>query len=98
MEKVLINQDPSCTIEPDTGAFEMPDMRRYVVAKVLVVPSKNAPDARWMCEFCPGVNARDCTDHQTPADAAASESRAASQAHTENRCVQVKPAWAPPSK
>jgi ribosome-binding ATPase YchF (GTP1/OBG family) len=28
MEKVLINQDPSCTIEPNTGVIEMPDMRR----------------------------------------------------------------------
>jgi hypothetical protein len=70
MEKVLINQDPSCTIKPDTGAFEMPDMRRYVVAKVQGVPSKNALDARWMSEFFPGVNARDCTYHQTPGDAA----------------------------
>jgi len=70
MEKVLINQVPSCTIEADTGVVEIPDMRRYVVAKVQGVPSKNALDARWMSEFCPGVNARDCTDHQTPADAA----------------------------
>jgi hypothetical protein len=70
MEKVLINQDPSCIIEPNTGAIEMPDMRRYVLAKVQGVPSKNALDARWMSEFCPRVNARDCTDHQSPADAA----------------------------
>jgi hypothetical protein len=28
MEKVLINQDPSCTIEPDTGVVEELDMRR----------------------------------------------------------------------
>ena len=48
----------------------MPDMRRYVVAKVKGVPSKNALDARWMSEFCLGVNAGDCTDHQTSADAA----------------------------
>jgi len=85
MEKVLINQDPSCTVEPDTGAFEMPDMRRYVVAKVQGMPSKNALDARWMSEFCPGVNASDCTDRESPADAAASDGRGASQANTENR-------------
>jgi ribosome-binding ATPase YchF (GTP1/OBG family) len=70
MEKVLINQVPSCTIEPNTGAFEMPDMRRNVVAKVQGVPSKNALNARWMSEFCPGVNDRDCTYHRSPADAA----------------------------
>jgi hypothetical protein len=70
MEKVLINQVPSCTIEPNAGLIEMPDMRRYVVAKVQGVPSKNALDARWMSEFCPGVNARDCTYHRSPADAA----------------------------
>jgi hypothetical protein len=70
MEKVLMNQDPSCTVELNTGAVEMPDMRRCVVAKVQDVPSKNALDARWMSEFCPGVNTRDCTYHQTPADAA----------------------------
>jgi hypothetical protein len=70
MEKVLINQDPSCTIKPNTGVVEVLDMRRYVVAKVQVVPSKNALDARWMSEFCPGVNALDCTYHRSPADAA----------------------------
>jgi ribosome-binding ATPase YchF (GTP1/OBG family) len=70
MEKVLINQVPSCTVEPNAGLIEMPDMRRYVVAKVQGVPSKNALDARWMSEFCPGVNALDCTYHRSPADAA----------------------------
>jgi hypothetical protein len=70
MEKVLVNQDPSCTVKPNTAAIEMLDMRRYVVAKVQGVPSKNALDARWMSEFCPGVDAGDCTYQRTPADAA----------------------------
>jgi ribosome-binding ATPase YchF (GTP1/OBG family) len=43
MEKVLMNQGPSCTVEPNTGAAEMPDMRRYVVAKVQGVRSKTRP-------------------------------------------------------
>jgi ribosome-binding ATPase YchF (GTP1/OBG family) len=46
MEKVLVNQDPSSTVEPNTGEIEMPDMCRCVVAKVQGVPSKNALDAR----------------------------------------------------
>ena len=41
MKKVLINQDPSCTIEPNTGMVEVPDLCRCVGIKVQSVPSNN---------------------------------------------------------
>jgi hypothetical protein len=69
MNFFLVNQDPSCTIEPNTGVVEVPDPRKNATEKVQGVPSKTAPNARFLSWFCPGVYAHDCTYHRIPADA-----------------------------
>jgi hypothetical protein len=69
MNFFLINQDPSCTIEPNTGVVEVPDPRRFVEVTVQGVPSKTAPNARFLSWFCPGVYGHDCTYQRIPADA-----------------------------